>query len=64
MSCGNVRVKLSHLHKTFTAKKQRFDFVEIIFSALISIPIKSTLKVEVGTPNCIKITGLSTKDKD
>ena len=64
MSCGNVRVKLSCLHKTFTAKKTEIWFREDYFSALITIPIKSTFKVEVGTPNSIKITGLSIKNTD
>ena len=63
MSCGIVRVKLSCLSQTFTAKTTEIWFHEDYFTALITIPIKSTFKVEVGTPNSIKITGLSIKKK-
>ena len=53
-----------HAFTKLLRPKKQILFREDYFSALITIPIKSTFKVEVGTPNSIKITGLSIKNTD
>lgn len=50
--------------QNFYGQKTEIWFRDDYILALITIPIKSTLKVEDVTSNCIKITGLSIKNKD
>ena len=50
-----------HAFTQFLRPKKGIWFREDYLSTLLTIPIKSTFKVEVGTPNSISITGLFIK---